>query len=143
MDSLPEDEIEAIWQRVKAKIDTKKVKSISKKMIAEEIENELRSAESGPNTQATGNFLIQHKFADNAVANKKILDSLISDRIVSIQVRGITRFQIKKGSTSLEIAPKKFIRAGQFLSGKTKDEAIASLEKKAESKPKKKAKKSG
>ncbi len=47
-----------------------------------------------------------------------------------IKVRGQNRFQVAKGTPTVYIDGKQ-IRAGQFLAGKSEEEAIKSLEKKA------------
>lgn len=137
MDSLPEDEIEAIWQRIKVYIQTDKVKSISTRMIAEEIENEMNNAhvpESRKKTpQSFMGFLIQRGFPREAAKNDKIKSEIISSRIILLKVKGKDRFQLGKGTPTFKTKEGRQIKAGQFISGKTKDEATKKLQIKIES----------
>lgn len=142
MDSLPSEEIESIWTRIKAYIDTANVKSISMAMIKDEIENEMRSpskkavpAAKETNPQAMMDFLIEKGFPKEASENVKISNEILGTRIKEITVKGIPRFQITKGTPTVD-----GIKAGQFISGKTKDQAIKSLTGKVKKLPKPKPK---
>lgn len=135
MDSLPEDEIEQIWSRVKAYINTKNISSISTKMIADEIENEMIGAnvptEKERNPQAMMDFLTLKGFHKEASKNIKIKKELVGMRIREIEIRGVKRFQIVKGTSTFKFDGKS-IKAGQFISGKTRDEAVKKLNVKIE-----------
>jgi hypothetical protein len=131
MDSLPEDEIEAIWQRSKRYLDLNKIKSVSRKMIQEEIREEMRNAnvprDRERNPQALMDFLIFKGFPEEAASNDKIVNELLSDNVKEIKVKGKTRFQIAKGTPSFTTPEGKTIRAGQFIGGGTKEGAIKNL----------------
>ncbi len=135
MDSLPEEEIESIWKRIKTYIDTDKIKSISTKMIADEIQNEMSKANvpasRNVNPQSMMDFLTNRGFHKEASKNARIKNEIIGMRIRMITVRGTERFQIAKGTKSFKFDGK-IIKAGQFISGKTKDEAVKSLNIKVE-----------
>lgn len=142
IDSLPEDEIEAIWSRIKAYIDTANVKSITMAMIKDEIESEMRSpskksvpSEKEIRDQSTMDFLIEKGFPKEASENIKISNEILGSRIKQITVRDAPRFQIAKGTPTVD-----GVKAGQFISGKTKDEAIKSLTGKVQKLPKPKPK---
>ena len=139
MDSLPEDEIEAIWSRVKHYIDTKNIKSISRQSIADELEREMLSDTTSANEQANSKFLIKRGFVDVALGIKpakdgyveNIREELLEDNIRAIRVKEGTRFQVAKGTPTFITLEGKTIRAGQFLSGKSQADAIKQLEKRA------------
>ena len=139
MDSLPEEMIEQIWERNKAYIDTKEIKSISAKMIADEIESAMRKARvpaaKEVNPQSQMDFLIERGFPKEASENVKISNEILGTRIKEITVKGIPRFQITKGTPTVD-----GVKAGQFISGKTKDQAIKSLTGKVKKLPKPKPK---
>lgn len=134
MDSLPEDEIEAIWQRNKKYIDVNQIKSVSTKMIQDEIREALRTAnvpqEREVNPQSTSEFLVAKGFPEEAAKNQKILTELLQDNVREIQVRGASRFQIAKGTPTFIDLEGKQVRAGQFLAGKNQSEAVEKLIKK-------------
>lgn len=131
MDSVSEDEIEGIWGRVKVYIDVKNIRSISSGMIVDEIENEMRTAvvPAGREeiVQANMDFLIERGFPEQAAENASISSEILLQRISSKTVRGKTRFQITKGTPTFGS-----IKAGQFIKGKTKEEAVRSLKIKVE-----------
>ncbi len=131
MDSLPEDEIEAIWQRNKRYIDITQIKSVSREMIQDEIREALRTSrvprDREVNPQSTAEFLIDRGFPEEASKNPKILAGLLKDNIKEIQVKGVSRFQLTKGTPSFTDVEGKQVRAGQFLSGKTQTEAVDKL----------------
>ena len=111
-------------------------------MIKDEIENEMRSPskKSVPeaqetNPQAMMDFLIEKGFPKEASENVKISNEILGNRISQITVRDAPRFQIAKGTPTVD-----GVRAGQFISGKTKDEAIKSLSGKVKKLPKPKPK---
>lgn len=131
MDSLDAEEIESIWERNKNYIDIKKIKSVSKEGIQKEILQKLQSVKAtGRNPQSNSNFLINRNFPEVASKNPNIRRELLKDNIVSIKVKGSTRFQIAKGTQTVFLDGKR-IKAGQFLSGKQQAEAIKDLEKRA------------
>lgn len=104
-------------------------------MIADEIENQMTKAKvpqaKQVNPQSMMDFLISRGFHTEASKNAKIKTELIRMRIKVIEIKGVQRFQIAKGTTSFKFDGK-IIKAGQFVSGKTKDEATKSLKVKVE-----------
>ena len=111
-------------------------------MIKDEIESELRSPSKKAvpeakevNPQAMMDFLIERGFPKVASENTKISNELLGNRISEFTIKGIPRFQIAKGTPTVD-----GVKAGQFISGKTKDEAIKSLSGKVKKLPKPKSK---
>lgn len=133
MDSLPEDEIEAIWERVKSYLDLTRIKSVSRGMVRDEIENAMLNARVSQqkNPQSTMDFLVDRGFPYEAVKNQKVINELLTNNVKDIRVKGKLRFIIKKGTPTFRFQGKK-IKAGQFLSGRTQDEAVESLKKKGQ-----------
>lgn len=131
MDSLPEDEIEAIWSRLKAYIDVRDVKSISRNMIAEEIENAMVTSRvptaREKNPQAMMGFLVERGFPERAARNPNIIEDVLQSQIIESEVRGRTRFRIKKGTPSFKDKKGRIIRGGQFVAGTTRGKAVKSL----------------
>ena len=111
-------------------------------MIKDEIENEMQnpSKKSVPTSQETNpqammDFLIEKGFPNEASDNQNIKKELLGNRINEITVRGLPRFQIRKGTPTVD-----GVKAGQFISGKTRDQAVDSLQVKIEKLPKPKPK---
>ncbi len=104
-------------------------------MIADEIENQMATANvpesQEKNPQAMMDFLIGRGFHTEASKNTKIKQELVGMRIREVEVKGVKRFQIIKGTTAFRFDDK-VIRPGQFISGKTKDEAVKKLNVKIE-----------
>lgn len=137
MDSLTDKEFEGIWQRNKKYIQLDKIKSITRRNIKEEIAEAVRTS-SAPskkkafNPQANSNFLLRRGFAERASRTKNIVEELLAENVNLVKVRNQPRYQIKKGSATIRTKSGKVIKAGQFISGKTKEEAIENLLKKTE-----------
>lgn len=130
LEDYPAQEIEGIWKRVKQYIDTKQIKSISRDMIAEEIETQMLSStvprDREKNPQATMDFLVHVRFPQAIAKNKTITNTIIGGRIKAVKVKGRTRFQIIKGTPTIRFDGKS-IRAGQFVAGKTESDAIKNI----------------
>ena len=132
MDSLDEQEIESSWEREKKYINARKIKSVTKEGIQKEILEKLRGVKAtGRNPQSNTDFLIKRKFHEVASKNPNIRKELLRDNIRIIKVKGKQRFQVAKGTPTVFLDGK-MIKAGQFLSGKTEEEAIKNLEKKVD-----------
>lgn len=132
MDKEADEEIESIWEREKKYIDVKKIRGVSREQIQQGIKKQLESVSTrGKNPQANSEFLIKKGFPERASENRKIREELLSDNIKEIKVRGKTRFQIAKGTPTTKIDGKT-VRAGQFISGKTKEQATKNLIKKVD-----------
>jgi len=132
MDRETEEEIESIWERTKKYIDVNQIKGVSKSQIQAEIRRQLENVSArGKNPQSNADFLISKGFPKEASKNEKIRRELLTDNIVAIKVRGRTRFQVARGTPTVVIDGKQ-IRAGQFLAGKTEEEAIKNLEQKVD-----------
>jgi len=132
MDSLDEQEIESIWQREKKYVDARKIRSVTKEGIQQEILEKLKSVKTtGDNPQSNSDFLIKRKFPEVASKNPNIRKELLKDNIRIIKVKGKQRFQVAKGTPTVFLDGKK-IKAGQFLSGKTEAEAIKNLQTKVD-----------
>jgi len=113
-------------------IDARKIKSVTKAGIQQEILEQLRGVKAtGRNPQSNTDFLINRNFSVVASKNPNIRKELLQDNIQLIKVKGQERFQVAKGTKTVYLNGKK-IKAGQFLSGKTKADAIKNLETKAD-----------
>lgn len=130
MDSLDEQEIISIWERNKKYIDINDIKAVSKPAIQEEIRQKLNEVpQKGKNKQANTDFLIRRGFVDRAVNNPNIQRELFQNNIREIKVKGKSRFQIAKGTPTTTVNGKQ-IRAGRFIAGKDKAEAVKNLQEK-------------
>ena len=131
MESLDEQEIQSIWERVKKYVEIKDIKGVTKTQFQEQIKQKMESVEDrGKNSQANMDFLIRKGFVKRALDTPSIQKELYSTEIRTVEVRGGTRFQVAKGTPTTTINGKQ-VRAGQFLSGKTKEEAVKNLQEKA------------
>lgn len=130
LEDYPDSEIQGIWKRVKVYIDTNEVKVVGKDALAQELKQRMlnpvkTSFQSNP--QASLDFLVAVDFHLAAAKNSEIQRELLKRAVISIQVKGKTRYRIAKG-----IKDGKNIRGGRFLRGKTQDEALDDLFKKAQ-----------
>lgn len=135
MDSLDDGEFEGIWKRNKKYIELDKIKSISRKSIEEEIRQAVESSSSprrGFNPQSNSSFLIRRGFHKRAAKTDFILKEILIENIKFLKVRNQPRFQLKKGSSTVRTPSGKIIKAGQFIKGKSREEALQNLLKKAE-----------
>ena len=88
MDSLDEQEIESIWQREKKYVDARKIRSVTKEGIQQEILEKLKSVKTtGDNPQSNSDFLIKRKFPEVASKNPNIRKELLKDNIRIIKGR--------------------------------------------------------
>lgn len=132
-DTLVDSEILGIWQRIKRYLNLDAI-SATDKMNQKE---QLRSAMESP-AQTSAAFpvnldtLVDNGFPNEFVENPEIRKQLLQSQIQSFQVRSVTRFQIAKGTASIQLPTGKFLRAGQFLGGKSEQEALESLRLKTE-----------
>lgn len=132
MDSLPEDEIEAIWQRQKKYIDLDDIKSVTKTGVQEEIKNLMKGASvpDQQNPQANNDFLTERGFPKEATSNPKIFQEILETKIKKVSVKGVDRFQLKAGTSSFRTPDGRLVKAGQFLGGTSREFALKSLNKK-------------
>lgn len=128
MDGLEEQEIEGIWQRVKRYLDLSKIKSVDEMNQQQELSQamEIRTNADNINPQSNMGFLTDRGFPSEAIHNENIRNELLGQNIKSLIVRGVQRFQIRKGAQTFE-SDGRTVRAGQFLSGTTKEKALESL----------------
>lgn len=128
MDSLPEDEIEAIWGRIDVKLPLNEVKAKNKSDAQNQVKQLMLSSffpkPKNARPQQTIEFLVKKGFVERAFKNDRILSDVFRNTVSRVKVRGKERFIIKKGSPSFSTKTGKVFRAGQFLKGNTQEEAL-------------------
>jgi len=106
MDSLPEDDIEAIWGRIKYRLSLNEVKGKNKSEVQREVKQLMMSPffpmPKNSRPQQSPKFLVEKGIVERFIGNEKILKEIYSHQISKIKVRGKERFIIKKGSSSFE-----------------------------------------
>jgi len=133
VDTLVSSEILGIWGRIKNYVDLDKIKSVD----ALNQKEELRRAMQSP-TRKSGaysgnmNTLIEKGFPGAFVENETIREELLGEKLREITVKGTTRYQIEKGTPTYSSITGAEIRAGQFVGGTSKTEAVKSLKDKLE-----------
>lgn len=127
MDSLPQDDIEAIWGRIKYRLNLNEITGSNKEQVQKQVEQLMLSAyfptRDNARVQQSPKFLVNKGFVGRALQSDRILEEIYSKQITSRAVRGKQRFIIKKGSHSFTSKSGKKFRAGQFLKGKSQQEA--------------------
>lgn len=133
-DTLLESEILGVWQRIREIIDLSKVSATDKMNQKEQLRSAMESP-SKTNTKLPNNMetLIDSGFPSAFVENPEIRNDLLKRQISQTQIRGKTRYQVKRGTKSFTTPSGGRIRGGVFLKGKTLEEAAEDLEKKSES----------
>lgn len=124
MDDLSANEIEGIWQRSKKYFDTKDIKNPDEKNIEKVLSDASAPREKGRNPQSNFKFLIRAGFAKKASENEKIKREILEGSVREVKAKGKTRFQIAKGFKSQKSKSGRVFKAGQFLPGANKNQAI-------------------
>lgn len=131
MDSLPEDDIEAIWGRIKKPLNLDEINAKNKDDFQRQVKDLMDSAyyptREGAPYQQSVKFLIEKGIAGRLAKNDKVLKEILQRKVGKTTVKGKQRFIIKKGVPTFASSSGKQIRAGQFLKGKSVDEATQDL----------------
>lgn len=134
MDSVSDEEIQSIWKRQKKYFPPSKIRAVTRDEIEHQIKQEMEAvnipSNKNFNPQSNQNFLIRKGFPSRASEIPAIQNEILSERVSAIKVKGKERFKIKKGTGTFEFEGKK-VKAGQFLKGKTQNEAVSDLKRKA------------
>jgi len=121
MDSLDGYEIESIWERVRFLVDISKIKSVKPEDVQKEIKSQLSK-----NPQSKLNILIDKGFPRLVSENVIIKKDLFTTKIKEVQTKRGNRYQIAKGVITFKFKGLN-VKAGQFIKGKTKEQAVLNL----------------
>jgi hypothetical protein len=133
MDSLPDDEIEGIWFRLRKYIDINSIEGLEKDEIAAELDARIRRVNAtAANPQARGDFLADRGFARRALDVEPIYSLFYVERIRRIKItskKGKQFHRMQYKGAPIKLSDGKTIRSGHFVKGKSEAEAIEHLKK--------------
>ncbi len=81
MDSLPDDEIIDIWDRVKTYLDLTKFEIKDRQSLISSFEDQIKQAPS-PKRQGSTDTLIEHEFPERAIEISQISSEILGERVV-------------------------------------------------------------
>lgn len=118
-DTLTDSQVLGIWERSKDDIDWKKITAVDTMNQQKELQKLMENPKRKSPQLTT---LAENNFSNAFVQNPIIREELLRNSIKEVKVKGKTRFQVRS-RTGIK-------RSGQFLQGRTEDEALRDLKRK-------------